>query len=227
MMSWCQLGFQDAGSYFMEEFIYFHDFTMMIILGVLSYVVVFLILGLVSGWVDSGFVEGQLIEFMWTIFPALILIQIAFPSLLLLYLIEDFSKSFLVCKVVGHQWYWSYEIKTESSEILASVDCYMLPREGSFGMRLLLTDEFLMLPINVPVRILVTSDDVIHSWTLPSLGIKGDAVPGRLNQLNVTLSRKAMFYGQCSEICGANHSFMPIMLMGVTSPQFFMWLDRL
>nr|AAP49401.1 cytochrome c oxidase subunit 2 [Tigriopus californicus]AAP49402.1 cytochrome c oxidase subunit 2 [Tigriopus californicus]AAP49403.1 cytochrome c oxidase subunit 2 [Tigriopus californicus] len=227
MVSWGQLGFQDAGSYFMEEFIYFHDFTMMIILGVLSYVVVFLILGLTSGWVNSGFVEGQLIEFLWTIFPALILVQIAFPSLLLLYLIEDFSKSFLVCKVIGHQWFWTYEISTESSDLLLTLDCYMLPRKGAFGMRLLMTDEYILIPVNVPVRILVTSDDVIHSWTIPSLGIKADAVPGRLNQLNLTLSRKGMYYGQCSEICGANHSFMPIMLLGAASPWFFAWLDRL
>nr|AAX39835.1 cytochrome c oxidase subunit II [Tigriopus japonicus] len=225
MMTWGQLGFQDAASYFMEEFIYFHDFTMMIILGVLSYVVVFLVMGLTSGWVDSGFVEGQLIEFLWTLFPAIILIQIAFPSLLLLYLIEDFSKSFLVCKVVGHQWYWSYELKTESAAGLVSCDSYMLPRDSNQGFRLLMTDEYLSFPVHVPVRVLVTSSDVIHSWTVPALSVKGDAVPGRLNQLNVTLSRGGYFFGQCSEICGANHSFMPITIKGVSSKEFFAWLD--
>lgn len=226
MSTWAQLGLQDAFSPVIEEFIYFHDFTNIILLFISTFVGVLIVSIGINKIIHKSLLEGQLLECIWTIIPALILIQVALPSLVLLYTLEEyrFDKG-ITLKVTGHQWYWSYEypgILDEESTV--SFDAYIIPtNECENGIfRLLETDNRVSLPRQTPLRILVTRADVLHSWAMPSLGLKVDAIPGRLNQLRVEINTVGVFYGQCSEICGANHRFMPIALQFLT---FNDWLQ--
>jgi cytochrome c oxidase subunit 2 len=157
-------------------------------------------------------VHGEILEIIWTIVPSLILMMIAIPSFALLYSIDEIIDPKYTIKVIAQQWYWSYE--TPDSVKLES---YMLPTTdlSSGGLRLLDVDNMLSCPINTHIRFLITSLDVLHSFSIPSLGLKVDAVPGRLNQLSTLINREGIFYGQCSELRGANHGFMPIKIIGV------------
>nr|YP_448769.1 cytochrome c oxidase subunit II [Phanogenia gracilis]AAY51827.1 cytochrome c oxidase subunit II [Phanogenia gracilis] len=223
MATWLQLGFQDASSPLMEELIYFHDYILIVL--VLITVVVFY--GLFSllfiSFTDRFFLESQGLETVWTIVPAFILVFIAFPSLQLLYLIDEINDPCLTIKVIGHQWYWSYEY-TDYCDL--DFDSYMVSLSDlSTGFpRLLEVDNRVVVPVQNSVRVLVSSSDVLHSWAVPSLGVKMDAVPGRLNQLTFLSPRSGVFYGQCSEICGANHSFMPIVIESVPFNVFENWV---
>ena len=222
MSTWGQLGFQDAASPLIEQIIFFHDHAIIIITLILSAVIFFSLLSLSRSSTNRFLLEGQQIETIWTIIPALILITLALPSLRLLYLLDELTSPNITLKVIGHQWYWIYEY-SEFPNI--SFDSYIIPSSdlnpGDF--RLLEVDNRLVLPIKSEIRVLVSSIDVIHSWTVPSLGVKADAIPGRLNQLTINSSRPGIFYGQCSEICGANHSFIPIILEIIPMPQFLLW----
>ena len=163
-------------------------------------------------------VEGHLLECVWTLIPGVVLIQVALPSLVLLYTLEEsINQKSVTLKSVGHQWYWRYEYPEFKSIISLEThrfDSYIVPvRELTTGeFRLLEVDNRVTLPQNTPIRVLVTRADVLHSWTVPRLGVKADAVPGRLNQLNLESNISGVFYGQCSEICGANHRFIPIVV---------------
>jgi len=163
----------------------------------------------------SKIVHGTALEIIWTITPSLILIFIAIPSFALLYAIDEVIDPALTVKVLGNQWFWSYEFSDSLQE--EKFDSYMIPEaELSFGsLRLLEVDNALVLPINTHIRFLISSTDVLHSFAVPSLGIKVDAVPGRLNQLSAYIKRSGVFYGQCSELCGVNHGFMPIKIKAV------------
>jgi cytochrome c oxidase subunit 2 len=164
-------------------------------------------------------VHGTTIEIIWTIAPAVILVFIAFPSFKLIYLMDEVVDPAITLKVIGHQWYWSYEYSDYADQEGTTInfDSYMIPTndltKGQF--RLLEVDEKVVVPANTHVRVIITSADVIHSWAVPSLGVKLDAVPGRLNQLGFLANREGIFHGQCSEICGANHAFMPIVVEAV------------
>lgn len=170
--------------------------------------------------------ERQKIETIWTIIPAILLLFLALPSLWLLYLLDKTNNPLITIKTIGHQWYWSYEY---SDFINIEFDAYIIPsNELNLGdYRLLETDHHLILPIKTNTRVIVSSTDVIHSWTVPSLGVKVDAIPGRLNQLILYSSKPGLYYGQCSEICGANHSFMPITLEIVNIEYFIKWLNQI
>nr|YP_009192133.1 cytochrome c oxidase subunit II [Phasianella solida]ALK03390.1 cytochrome c oxidase subunit II [Phasianella solida] len=224
MAQWGQLGFQDASSPLMESLISFHDSALLVLILIISlvaYVAAFLMFNV---FVSRFVVEGQVLESVWTVLPGLILIFLALPSLRLLYLLDEVSSGGITLKTIGHQWYWSYEY----SDFLAiSYDSYMIPTDELEGgdFRLLEVDNRVILPANSSVRVLVASSDVIHSWTVPSLGVKADAIPGRLNQLSFFTNRFGVFYGQCSEICGANHSFMPIVVEVVSVDSFLKWLQ--
>ena len=163
--------------------------------------------------------ERQLIEVVWTVLPAITLIFIALPSLRLLYLLDEVRQPRVTLKASGHQWYWTYEF---SDFLTREFDSYIIPTTdlapGDF--RLLEVDNRVPLPRSFQVRLLVTASDVIHSWTVPRLGVKADAVPGRLNQLRFIINRPGLYYGQCSEICGANHRFMPIVIERLPLPAF-------
>jgi len=168
--------------------------------------------------------EGQTIEIIWTVLPAIVLVFIALPSLRLLYILDEVNSPSVTIKTVGHQWYWSYEY---SDFLEVEFDAYIVPTADleSNGFRLLDVDNRTVVPINSQIRILVNAADVIHSWTVPALGVKVDAVPGRLNQTRFLINRPGLFYGQCSEICGANHSFIPIVVERVNISTFLNWIS--
>nr|YP_009945177.1 cytochrome c oxidase subunit II [Paedocypris micromegethes]QOE17684.1 cytochrome c oxidase subunit II [Paedocypris micromegethes]UFP05610.1 cytochrome c oxidase subunit II [Paedocypris progenetica]UFP05623.1 cytochrome c oxidase subunit II [Paedocypris progenetica]BAK22955.1 cytochrome c oxidase subunit II [Paedocypris progenetica] len=217
-----QLGFQDAASPVMEELLHFHDHALMIVF-LISTLVLYIIVAMVSTKLTNKYIlDSQEIEIVWTILPAVILVLIALPSLRILYLMDEINDPHLTIKAMGHQWYWSYEY-TDYENL--GFDSYMLPTQdltpGQF--RLLETDHRMVVPMESPVRVLVSAEDVLHSWAVPSLGVKMDAVPGRLNQTSFITSRPGVFYGQCSEICGANHSFMPIVVEAVPLTHFENW----
>ena len=206
-----QLGLQDAASPLIEELLHFHDHALIIVI-LISTMVLYIILAMVTAKLtDKLVLDSQEIEVIWTVLPAVVLILIALPSLRLLYIMDEVNAPHVTVKAIGHQWYWTYEY-TDYEEL--EFDAYMIPTQdlapGQF--RLLEADHRMVVPAESPVRVLVTAEDVLHSWALPALGVKVDAVPGRLNQATFILDRPGVFYGQCSEICGANHSFIPIVV---------------
>uniref|UniRef100_A0A411AT45 Cytochrome c oxidase subunit 2 n=2 Tax=unclassified Parrhinotermes TaxID=2632437 RepID=A0A411AT45_9NEOP len=226
MPTWLTMGLQDGASPIMEQLIMFHDHTLMIMLMILTTVSYMMVMLMKNKNISRFMLEGQLIETTWTIAPAVILIFIAMPSLRLLYLMDEVHTPALTLKVVGHQWYWSYEY---SDFTKLEFDSYMTQNEDyqPSNLRLLETDNRIVIPMNSPTRAIVTAADVLHSWAIPSLGVKTDATPGRLNQTSFSVSRPGILYGQCSEICGANHSFMPIVMESVTASSFINWASKL
>ena len=210
-----QIGFQDSAAPGFTGIVELHN-TIFFYLVVIS-VGVFWVLGSIIYYYNSNkspivhkyLNHGTLIELIWTITPALVLIAIAFPSFRLLYLLDEVISPTITIKVVGHQWYWSYEYSDYVNESGESIefDSYMIPESdlelGQF--RLLDVDNKVIVPVDTHIRLIVTGADVIHSWAVPSLGIKIDAVPGRLNQTSILAERTGVFYGQCSEICGVWH----------------------
>ncbi|YP_001096001.1 cytochrome c oxidase subunit II (mitochondrion) [Galendromus occidentalis] len=206
MSHWNSMYFQNANSPIMEQLLFFHDHSMIVISSIISFLLINLLSMMYLNSVNLNLNENQTLELIWTLMPMLLLIFIALPSLRLLYLMEETFSPNLTMKIIGHQWYWSYEY----SDFNCSFDSFMENSKEKF--RLIETDNKIYIPMNTFTRLLITSADVIHSWTIQSMGVKTDAIPGRLNQINLYPSRPGMFYGQCSEICGANHSFMPICL---------------
>nr|UFK32260.1 cytochrome c oxidase subunit II [Eurhadina dongwolensis] len=225
MATWSNLMFQNGNSPIMEQLIMFHDHTMMIIMIITTMVGYMMSLILIKTFNNRLMMENQMIELIWTIMPAIMLIFIAMPSLKILYMLEETTKPMISIKTIGHQWYWSYEY-SDFKKI--EFDSYMKPlNELDINQfRLLETDNKIVVPFNTQVRMLMSSTDVLHSWTIPVLGIKVDASPGRINQGNFTTNRPGLFYGQCSEICGANHSFMPILLETINMKNFTNWIKN-
>nr|AFQ62139.1 cytochrome c oxidase subunit II [Promecognathus crassus] len=226
MATWANLNFQDGASPLMEQLTFFHDHTL-VILTMITLLVGYLMWTLFfNNYVNRYLLEGQMIEVVWTILPAVTLIFIALPSLRLLYLLDEITNPLTTLKTIGHQWYWSYEYSDFKN---LEFDSYMMPTNELMNnsFRLLDVDNRIVLPINSQIRIMVTASDVIHSWTIPNLGVKIDATPGRLNQSNFFMNRSGLFYGQCSEICGTNHSFMPIVIESSTIKQFINWVNKM
>lgn len=226
MATWSNLNLQDRASPLIEQLTFFHDHTLLILI-IITILVGYLIVTLFfNKFTNRLLLEGQTIEIIWTILPAITLIFIALPSLQLLYLLDEIRDPAITFKAIGHQWYWSYEY---SDFINTEFDSYIIPineiTPNSF--RLLDVDNRVVLPILSQVRVLVTATDVLHSWALPSLGVKIDATPGRLNQTRFFINRPGLFYGQCSEICGANHSFIPIVIESVSSNSFINWIKNI
>lgn len=199
----CSLYLQNANGPSAEALLTFSDSVLLLVLpiafGVLSYILFLCRLSFSYRYL----IEHQALEFVWTLLPAVSLLLLAAPSLSLLYLLDEVGLPLSTTKIQGHQWYWVYEA-TDSQ--LYSFDSYLT----SGPSRLLEADSSLITHNRLVLRLLVTAADVIHSWTIPAWGLKADAVPGRLNQLSTYLERTGIYYGQCSEICGSNHSFMPI-----------------
>nr|ATF28632.1 cytochrome c oxidase subunit II [Phlogotettix sp. EMHAU-15090801] len=225
MATFNMISFQDAVSPIMEQLIMFHDHTMMVLTMITITVLYMLISITMNKLTNRMMLEGQMIELIWTLMPAILLIVIALPSLKILYLLEEINKPLVTLKAIGHQWYWSYEY-SDFKKI--EFDSYMKQtnsiEENEF--RLLESDNRIIMPFNIQSRILVTSYDVIHSWTIPALGIKIDGSPGRINQGSIFIMRPGMYYGQCSEICGANHSFMPIVMESINMYSFTKWIKQ-
>ena len=228
--------FQDSATPQMEGLVELHD-NIMYYLVLILFAVGWVLFSIIRYFVETKspishkyLNHGTLIELIWTITPALILVAIAFPSFRLLYLLDEVISPTITIKVVGHQWYWSYEYCdyiTESGEAI-EFDSYMVPDSdlelGQF--RLLEVDNKMVVPVDCHVRVIVTASDVLHSYAVPSLGLKLDAVPGRLNQVSFLIERTGIFYGQCSEICGVWHGFMPIAIEAVSTQDFLVWVDN-
>lgn len=220
---------QDANSPIIEELIFLHDFINLILVFIISFVGYIIVFIIFNKYININLLESQIIERIWTIIPAIILIQIAIPSLLLLYILDESIDRSLTLKVMGHQWYWSYEysdIWSISNNTILEFDSYIIPSNELENniFRLLDVDNRTVIPFNVHVRILISSADVLHSWTVPSLGVKADAMPGRLNQVKFISQRPGIFFGQCSEICGANHRFIPIVIEIININSFLNWI---
>jgi cytochrome c oxidase subunit 2 len=228
-----QVGFQDPATPIMEGIVNLHHDLMFFICVVLIFVTWMLGRTLwhfeyTQNPVPSLLTHGTLIEIIWTTTPALILLIIAIPSFSLLYAMDEIISPAVTIKTLGHQWYWSYEYSdymNESNEPLV-FDSYMIPEdELELGqLRLLEVDNHVVVPTNTHIRVIVSAADVLHSWAVPSLGIKCDAVPGRLNQTSMFVKREGLYYGQCSEICGINHGFMPIVIEAVALPNYVTWI---
>nr|AMR74975.1 cytochrome c oxidase subunit 2 [Zeugodacus caudatus] len=225
MTTWAALGLQDSASPLMEQLTFFHDHALMILVMITTLVGYLMFMLFFNTYTNRNLLHGQTIEMIWTILPAIVLLFIAFPSLRLLYLLDEINEPSVTLKAIGHQWYWSYEY---SDFMNVEFDSYMIPTNelAMDGFRLLDVDNRVILPMNSQIRILVTAADVIHSWTIPSLGVKVDGTPGRLNQTNFLMNRPGLFYGQCSEICGANHSFMPIVIESIPVNHFIKWITN-
>nr|UJI65702.1 cytochrome c oxidase subunit 2 [Glossina austeni] len=225
MSTWTLLGLQDSSSPLMEQLIFFHDHALMILVMITMLVGYLMFMLFFNKFINRYLLHGQTIEIIWTILPAIILLFIAFPSLRLLYLLDEISEPSITLKTIGHQWYWSYEY---SDFMDIEFDSYMIPSNelNLDSFRLLDVDNRIIIPMNSQIRILITAADVIHSWTVPALGVKVDGTPGRLNQTNFMINRPGLFFGQCSEICGANHSFMPIVIESVPVKSFIKWISN-
>nr|YP_009443915.1 cytochrome c oxidase subunit II [Stimulopalpus japonicus]ATU07136.1 cytochrome c oxidase subunit II [Stimulopalpus japonicus] len=223
MATWSNLNLQESSSPLMEQLNIFHDHSIMILILITATVTYIMISMFWNKLINRFLLENQLIEMIWTILPSIILIFIALPSLRILYLLDETNNPMLTLKTVGHQWYWSYEYSDFKN---MEFDSYMIPpKENSLSeFRLLEVNNRTMIPMNTSTRILVSAADVLHSWAIPSLGIKIDANPGRLNQGSILIKRPGLYYGQCSEICGAVHSFMPIVIESTKKSSFIKWL---
>nr|YP_010507385.1 cytochrome c oxidase subunit II [Tigridemyia acanthofemurilis]UXG18966.1 cytochrome c oxidase subunit II [Tigridemyia acanthofemurilis] len=226
MSTWANLGLQDSASPLMEQLTFFHDHALLILIMITVMVGYMMTMLFFNNYSNRYLLHGQTIEVIWTILPAFILLFIAFPSLRLLYLIDEINEPSITLKTIGHQWYWSYEY---SDFLNIEFDSYMIPTNemNPSNFRLLDVDNRVILPMNSQIRILVTSADVIHSWTVPTLGVKIDSTPGRLNQTNFFINKPGLFFGQCSEICGANHSFMPIVIESIPMNFFIKWISHM
>nr|ABB01982.1 cytochrome oxidase subunit II [Maoricicada mangu multicostata] len=223
MSNWSYMNMQDAVSPLMEQLMFFHDHVLVILIMITIIVAYMMLMLMLNKIINRLLLEGQLIEFIWTLLPAMTLIFIALPSLRLLYMLDEINNPLLTLKVIGHQWYWSYEY---SDFFDVEFDSYMksMIDMSDNEFRLLDVDNRVILPFNIQIRLLISSFDVIHSWAMPSMSLKVDAVPGRLNQMGMLISRPGISYGQCSEICGANHSFMPIVIESISMKMFIDWL---
>jgi cytochrome c oxidase subunit 2 len=230
-----QVGFQDPATPIMEGIINFHNhimfylFIIIIFVSWLLFRCLFLFNNSKKTCKAEKWCHSTTIEIVWTLVPAFILIAIAVPSFALLFSMDEIIDPAVTLKIVGNQWYWKYEYSDYASvEGGASLgfDSYMISEEDIFagGLRLLEVDNRVVLPIKAHIRVLVTSSDVLHSWAVPSFGIKIDACPGRLNQTSVFIKREGIFYGQCSEICGINHGFMPIVVEAIGLENYIGWV---
>nr|YP_010026186.1 cytochrome c oxidase subunit II [Oxytauchira flange]QOQ37030.1 cytochrome c oxidase subunit II [Oxytauchira flange] len=226
MATWSNLSLQDSNSPMMEQLSFFHDHTMIILLLITMIVSYSLTYMFYIKYSNRNLLHGHMIEIIWTMLPAITLILIALPSLRLLYLLDDSMDTLITIKTIGRQWYWSYEY---SDFINIEFDTYMNSESNMKinEFRLLDVDNRTVLPMNTEIRMLTSASDVLHSWAVPTLGIKIDATPGRLNQGTFTMNRPGLFFGQCSEICGTNHSFMPIVIESTSINLFIKWLSKM
>lgn len=210
MIFWGIYSLQDALRVTIEQIVYFHDYLIIVILIIIFVVAYFLGFVLWTKTFSSRIVADHLVERIWTILPIVVLIFLVYPSIYLLYLIDESRVEFLcTLKVVGHQWYWSYKI---DGLFNLDIDSYI---NSDAIVRLIDVDNRVVIPAQEHIRALITSADVLHSWALPSIGLKIDAVPGRLNQFVFIVILNSVIHGQCREIRGVNHSFIPIVIESV------------
>jgi len=225
-----QMNLQEAHSPLMERIHEFNNMLMVIqllivvfVLGVLGYVI--FRFNAKRNPVPSKTTHNTLLEIVWTAVPIVILVIIAIPSMKLLYYSDKTEDYEMTLKVVGHQWYWSYEYPDQGD---FTFDSILVPAEDleEGQPRLLTVDNRVVLPVGTNIQVLVASDDVIHDWAVPSLGMKIDATPGRINERWVRIDEEGTYYGMCSELCGVNHGFMPIQVEAVSKEAFAEWVEQ-
>ena len=224
-----QLGFQSSASKSMSDIIWFHDYMLLpIITGITAFDLFLLHYTCVryrstKNKVASTTSHNTLIEVIWTLVPCLILIVMAVPSFKVLYSQDTIPKADVTIKAIGYQWYWGYEYPDEN----IIFDSYMIEDKDlkENQPRLLTVDNEVFVPVNKVVKVMITANDVLHAWALPSFGVKRDAVPGRINETWFKAERTGTFYGQCSELCGIKHAFMPITVNVVTEEEYNEWLE--
>lgn len=225
-----QLGFSEPATELMSDVISFHSYILMPIITGISILVLALLLYIVYRYnsnrnhTASMTTHNTLIEVLWTVIPVILLIIIAIPSFRILYTAETIPKADLTIKAIGNQWYWSYEYPDYDD---FSFDANMLQDDelSDPSLRLLETDTQIVVPVNKVVKLLITSNDVLHAWTIPAFAVKKDAVPGRLNETWFKAEKTGTYYGQCSELCGPKHAFMPINVKVVSQNEFDDWLN--
>lgn len=221
-----QTSLQDANSPVIHSLSQLHDYAIIIISLIVTYVFYTIVCLIKRPYRSFIPYEHHQLEAIWTLFPALTLTCLAIPSIQLLYSFDELRNPIITIKTTGHQWYWRYDyadfVQTEFDSFITPTNTL---NKGEF--RLLEVDNRIILPWNVETRILVTAADVLHSWTIPCIGVKADAIPGRLNQTNLIPLNPGVFYGQCSEICGANHSFIPIALEVVKPVVWSNWVNNI
>ncbi len=233
-----QYGIQTSGSPVLTAMLSFHHYLMVVLIVIgtsVFYFLWYIFTNFSNDKTQAGntvakFSHSNDLEISWTILPAVILLFLAIPSFSLLYSLDESINPALTLKVVGHQWYWSYEYSGfvfGENQYNLEFDSYMVNdadlRRGMF--RCLEVDNRVHIPSKTHIRVIVTSSDVLHSWAVPSLGIKIDACPGRLSQISLYAQRNSTYFGQCSEICGINHGFMPIVVTAESKKKFFRWLS--
>ena len=224
-----QLNFQDPATDLMSDIISFHSYILMPIITGISILVLILLLIVAFRFnssrnpTASTTTHNTLVEVLWTVIPVILLIVIAIPSFRLLYVSETIPKADLTIKAIGNQWYWSYEYP-DYGDIVFDANMLNDDELSDPKLRLLETDTQIVVPINKVVKLQITSNDVLHAWTIPAFGVKMDAVPGRLNETWFKANQEGVFYGQCSELCGPKHSFMPINVKVVSEKEFQEWI---
>nr|QNV11860.1 cytochrome c oxidase subunit II [Ancistrocerus parietum]WKK30302.1 cytochrome oxidase c subunit 2 [Ancistrocerus parietum] len=223
MHTWNMYFIQDSNSPNMDQLIFFHDLTLLLIISITSCIMYMFYFLFINKLTNRFIMNNHMIELIWTIIPMMTLLLIALPSLKILYLLEETTPPIISVKTIGHQWYWQYEM---SDYLNIEFESFMMNYNPQllWMARLLDVDNRVILPFNTSLRFIFTSTDVIHSWTIPSIGVKMDATPGRINQAFIYLNRPGIFFGQCSEICGANHSFMPIVIESTNMNNFINWM---
>ena len=225
-----QLGFQKSASKSMDDIVWFHDYMLVPIITAITAFVLFLLLYVCVRYrasknqVPSTTSHNTLIEVIWTLVPCLILIVMAVPSFKVLYSQDEIPKADVTIKAIGYQWYWGYEYPDEN----IIFDSYMIDEKDlkENQPRLLAVDNEVYVPVNKVVKVMITANDVLHAWALPSFGVKRDAIPGRINETWFKADRTGTFYGQCSELCGIKHAFMPITVNVVSEDEYNKWLEE-
>ena len=224
-----ELGLQQSASPVMDDIVWFHDFLLWVIAAIVLFVLALLVIVMVrfnarANPVPSRTTHNTFIEVVWTVVPVLILVAIAVPSFRLLFYELKVPKADVTVKATGKQWFWSYSYPDSKFEF----DSLMVQDKDlkAGQLRLLSVDNEMVVPVNKVVRVLVTGADVIHSFSVPSFGIKIDAIPGRLNETWFKADREGMYYGQCSQLCGRDHAFMPIAVHVVSEAQYSAWLEN-
>ncbi len=225
-----QLGFNDSVTSVMSDIVHLHDRILLPIIVAISVFVLFLLLYSIFKFrasknpIPSKTSHNTFIEIMWTVIPCLILIVIAVPSFRLLYKQDIIPKADVTIKATGYQWYWGYEYPDQN----IAFDANMIDTKNlkSNQLRLLETDNHVVVPVNKVIKVLITANDVLHAWAVPSFGVKRDAVPGRINETWFKAEKEGVYYGQCSELCGSRHSFMPITVRVVSDKQYNEWLKE-
>ena len=224
-----QLSFQEPATDLMSDIISFHSYILMPIITGISILVLFLLLYIAFRFnssrnqIASATTHNTVVEILWTVIPVVHLIVIAIHSFRLLYVSETIPKADLTIKAIGNQWYWSYEYP-DYGDIVFDANMLNDDELSDPKLRLLETDTQIVVPVNKVVKLQITSNDVLHAWTIPAFGVKMDAVPGRLNETWFKANQEGLFYGQCSELCGPKHAFMPINVKVVSEKEFEDWI---